>query len=154
MRIMPVLKGVIAVWLARFIFNAMGFGNEAVYAAYTAAFCSMMGHMFPIYFRFKGGKGVATGLGAVFTINPLIFGILFPIGLAVAGFSGFVSLGSLTGAVLFPIFVAIMSVKNTGSVDVLELILALVLALLVIYNHRENIKRLLSGTENKFYKKK
>ena len=126
---------------------------QAGYIAYLTGYCAVLGHMFPIYFRFKGGKGVATSLGAVLAINPIVFGILFPVGLAIAGFSGFVSLASLTGAAAFPFMVLIYS-AYTGSVDIIELALALGMALLIIYNHRENIKRLRAGTENKFYKKK
>lgn len=149
-----ILKGIAAVLAGRFLCARFGILEpQADYIAYLTGYCAVLGHMFPIYFRFKGGKGVATSLGAVLAINPIVFGILFPVGLAIAGFSGFVSLASLTGAAAFPFMVLIYS-AYTGSVDIIELALALGMALLIIYNHRENIKRLRAGTENKFYKKK
>lgn len=148
-----ILKGLLAVVFGRFLFSSFGMAGQVVYGAYLAGYCAIIGHMYPLYFHFKGGKGVATGLGAVMAINPVVFGILFPIGLAIAGFSGFVSLASLSGAVLFPILVCVIRYIS-GGVDFIELLLALGLAALIIYNHRTNITRLLSGTENKFYKKK
>lgn len=148
-----ILKGAASVLLARWSFFHFGFGQYEIYAAYAAGFLAVIGHMFPVYFHFKGGKGVATGLGAVLLINPPVFGIIFPIGLVIAGVSGFVSLASLSGAVLYPILVAAFMLWR-GNFDLTELILAALLAGLIIYNHRSNIARLKNGTENKFYKKK
>lgn len=148
-----VLKGFLAVLLAKCLIAWTGSSFSAVYAAYIAGYGAVLGHMFPLYFHFKGGKGVATALGAVFAIAPTIFGLLFPVGLVIAGVSGFVSLASLTGATMFP-FVVWFYLYRTGRFDAVELLFAFGMAALIIYNHRENIKRLLSGTENKFYKKK
>lgn len=148
-----ILKGAASVLLARWFFVHFGFAEFEVYAAYLAGFLAVIGHMFPAYFHFKGGKGVATGLGTVLMINPPVFGIIFPIGLVIAGVSGFVSLASLSGAALYPVLVAVFMLLR-GSFDFIELLLAVLLAGLIIYNHRSNIIRLKNGTENKFYKKK
>ncbi|MFV0497265.1 MAG: glycerol-3-phosphate 1-O-acyltransferase PlsY [Candidatus Fimivivens sp.] len=149
-----ILKGVFAVMLGRLLFSLSGAQEQQIYGAYLAGYVAILGHMYPLYFRFKGGKGVATGLGAVCAINPPVFGVVFIIGVIVAGVSGFVSLASLLGAILFPLLLAGSMLLIDGAVAPMELLLACGLALLVIYNHRENVKRLFSGTENKFYKKK
>lgn len=149
-----ILKGVLAVIAGRFLFSSFGAAEYQTYGAYLAGYATILGHMFPAYFHFKGGKGVATGLGAVFAINPVVFAVLFPVGLLIAAISGFVSLGSLSGAVLFPLLVAGNMLIKRGAIDINEVLLACGIALLIIYNHRTNIKRLISGTENKFYKKK
>ncbi|WMJ82835.1 glycerol-3-phosphate 1-O-acyltransferase PlsY [Oscillospiraceae bacterium LTW-04] len=149
-----ILKGVFAVMLGRLLFSLFGATAQQTYGAYLSGYVAILGHMYPLYFRFKGGKGVATGLGAVCAINPPVFGVVFTAGIIIAGVSGFVSLASLSGAVLFPLLLAGSMLLKDGTVAPMELLLACGIALLVIYNHRENIKRLLSGTENKFYKKK
>ncbi len=149
-----ILKGVFAVVLGRLFFSLLGVTAQQTYGAYLAGYAAIFGHMYPLYFRFKGGKGVATGLGAVCAINPAVFGVVFPVGILIAAVSGFVSLASLSGAVLFPLLLAGSMLLTNGTIAPLELLLACGIALLVIYNHRENIKRLLNGTENKFYKKK
>lgn len=149
-----ILKGVFAVLLGRLFFSLLGVGEQQIYGAYLAGYAAILGHMYPLYFRFKGGKGVATGLGTVCAINPVIFAIVFAVGMVIAGISGFVSLASLSGAVLFPLLLAVSMVLTNGSVAPAQFLLACGIALLIIYNHRSNIKRLLNGTENKFYKKK
>ncbi len=149
-----ILKGVFAVVLGRLFFTWFGVQAQQIYGAYLAGYAAIIGHMFPLYFRFKGGKGVATGLGAVCAVNPPVFGVVFTVGILIAAVSGYVSLASLTGAVLFPVLLAVSMLLTNGGVSPLELLLACGIALLVIYNHRQNIKRLLNGTENKFYKKK
>ena len=149
-----ILKGVFAVLLGRLFFSLLGVQAQQTYGAYLAGYIAIIGHMFPLYFRFRGGKGVATGLGAVCAINPPVFGVVFTVGILIAAISGYVSLASLSGAVLFPVLLAVSMLLNKGVVSLLELLLACGIALLVIYNHRQNIKRLLNGTENKFYKKK
>lgn len=149
-----ILKGVFAVLLGRLFFSFLGAAAQQTYGAYLAGYTAILGHMYPLYFRFKGGKGVATGLGAVCAINPPIFGVVFTVGIIIAAVSGFVSLASLSGAVLFPLLLAGSMLLTSGTVAPMELLLACGIALLIICNHRENILRLLNGTENKFYKKK
>lgn len=146
-----ILKGTVSVLLTRLLFNLADMDAYIGCAVYIAGIVVILGHMFPLYFRFKGGKGVATGLGAVAAISPLALGTVFVIGISLALVSGFVSLGSLAGASLF---IPIQYFYNGGSFPTEELIPAAILVLLIIYNHRANIRRLLTGTENKFYKKK
>ena len=145
-----ILKGTVSVLLARLLFGLAGMEQQIDGAVFVAGIIAVLGHMYPIYFHFKGGKGVATALGAVVAIDPAVFGIVFTVGIVFAGFSGFVSLGSLVGASLF---IPVYWFYN-GGMATSELIPAAILVALIIYNHRTNIKRLLTGTENKFYKKK
>ncbi len=108
---------------------------------------AFLGHVFPIYLHFKGGKGVATGLGVVLALSPVTTFILIVLFSLVVYFTRYVSLGSLCAAVALPILMALLGPPSRSCVT-----LSLVIAFLVIYNHRENIHRLLSGQEAKFGK--
>lgn len=150
-----VLKGTAAVWLTRVLLTVGGAENLVPHLVYLAAVVVILGHMYPIFFRFQGGKGVATGIGAAAAIHPLLFLGLCGIGFPLVFLTGYVSLASLIGASAFPILVwAEQLLFGGGKLDTTELLLAVVLALLIIYNHRTNISRLLSHTENKVKFKK
>lgn len=146
-----VLKGTLSVLIARWL--APVFGLEAVHAAPAAAIAAMLGHMYPVYFRFQGGKGVATAFGAVAALHPLILLVLIAVGLPLILITGYVSLGSMTGAALYP-FILLGTMLYRGRIDELSLLLAILLVGIILGNHRENLRRLREGTENKFYKKK
>ena len=109
--------------------------------------------MYPVYFRFQGGKGVATAFGAVAALHPLILLVLIAVGLPLILITGYVSLGSMTGAALYP-FILLGTMLYRGRIDELSLLLAILLVGIILGNHRENLRRLREGTENKFYKKK
>ena len=83
-----VLKGTLSVLIARWL--APVFGLEAVHAASAAAIAAMLGHMYPVYFRFQGGKGVATAFGAVAALHPLILLVLIAVGLPLILITGYV----------------------------------------------------------------
>ena len=121
---------------------------------------AILGHMFSVFLRFKGGKGVATSAGVMLGLWPYFTG---PGLVAIFGFvvlfmvTRYVSVGSMGGAVLFP--VAYVVIGRARGWDVFGsqlplLIFGVVVALLIIYKHRTNIARLMAGTENKFVKKK
>ena len=137
-------KGAIAVLIGRLIFHILGIDN--VDGGYAAGFFALIGHLFPLYFGFKGGKGVLTSSGVVFVIHPLIFFVLACIVIPTMFITKIVSLGSLLAAVLFPIATFLFTGFNFD----LDLLFSLLISGVVIYMHRANIKRLLSGTENKF----
>lgn len=145
-------KGLIAVLLARLVLNYW-LGIVEFDAGYIGGLSALIGHIFPIYFGFKGGKGVLTSLGIILVINPLAFFILAVIFVPLVFITRIVSLGSILGALSFPIITYILLVlqhKNPW----IDTIMAAVFALIVVFMHRENIKRLLSGTENRFQSKK
>jgi glycerol-3-phosphate acyltransferase PlsY len=112
---------------------------------------AVLGHMYSPYVRFKGGKGVATAAGMFLALAPLAILISIPIWAATLWISGFVSVASLTVAVLFPLWVWITAHPPGQTYTVWA---SVVLALLIIYAHRANIRRLREGTESRFRTRK
>ena len=139
------IKGLIAVFIARGI--AIFTGIDEVSAAYIAVVSVVSGHNWPVSLGFKGGKGVATSLGAMIGMNPVIALSCFGVFLIIVAITKYVSLGAIVGISCSPIMMLIGK-NNKG------LIATLFLTISVIYTHRENIKRLLNGTERKLGEKK
>jgi glycerol-3-phosphate acyltransferase PlsY len=109
--------------------------------------CSaILGHNFPLYLRFKGGKGVATSAGVLLGIAPAALLIGLAVFALVFGISRFVSLGSITAAIVIPVVGILLYWKQTG--PLIPAVLA-VLGALVIWRHKANIVRLRNGTENR-----
>ena len=114
----------------------------------------VLGHMFSCYLKFTGGKGIACAVGGLAAIVPLPALGAFLIWLAVFKLSGYVSLGSITGAVMLPVLVWLLGVLKISSVQSPGMMIFFtLLALVAVWTHRSNIKRLLNGTENSFRKK-
>ena len=113
----------------------------------------VLGHTFPVFFGFKGGKGVATSLGVVLISNWQIGLICLVFALVLMVLTKMVSLGSCGAAVLYPVLTLFINqhytVLTEGKSGKAYLIYSIILAVIVLYNHRSNIKRLLNGTENK-----
>lgn len=145
------LKGVAAVLISRLIFAAMGV--TLFDGAYVGGLFAILGHLYPVYFGFRGGKGILTSIGIIAVINPFVFLGLLIIGLPLIFLTKIVSVGSLAGAVCYP-FLTLLVDFWQGGVSWLDFSFSLVIALLVIWMHRSNIKRLLNGTENRFGSKK
>jgi glycerol-3-phosphate acyltransferase PlsY len=130
-------KGAIAVIGARSMLNA----DSADWLIAAAAIAVMVGHIFPLWLRFRGGKGVATGAGVFLALAPiavLVAGVVF---VTVVGLSKYVSLGSIAGALTIPVY-SWIAVNPTP-----VLAAAVVGALLIVLAHRGNIARILRGTE-------
>lgn len=130
-------------WLGAFL--GMKMGGEAL-AAYCAL-AAVIGHCYPVFLGFRGGKGVATAGGAVLFLMPDVLGLLALVFLAVIFISRYVSLGSITAAFALPIIAFILDKPR------IFILLSVLLAVLVIYKHQENIKRLLTGQEPKIGEK-
>lgn len=141
------LKGVVAVLAGRLIFAA--FGVSLFDGAYVAGLFALLGHLYPVYFGFRGGKGILTSIGIIAVINPIVFAGLLVLGLPLIFITRIVSVGSIAGAVSFP-FLTLLVDYFTGGISWLDFFFSMVIALLVIWMHRANIKRLLNGTENRF----
>ena len=110
----------------------------------------VVGHTFPIFFEFKGGKGIATSLGVLLMINWKIGLICLVFALVIMAVSKMVSMGSVGAAILFPVLTIFIDTNFIVDANGIKyFIFSLLLALLVIFNHRENIKRIATGTENK-----
>lgn len=146
-----VLKGVFAVLLAMLAGKIWTDSNIEITTnlTYLAGFFAILGHTFPIFFEFRGGKGVATALGVLITLNWKIGLICLIFALIIITFTKMVSVGSLLAAILYPILTIFM-----GEVSFIPVLISILIALLVIFNHRENIKRIKNGTENKISFKK
>lgn len=110
---------------------------------------AVLGHMFSPYVRFRGGKGVATAAGMFLALAPLSIAISIPIWAATLWLSGYVSVASLTVAVLFPLWVRMAAPGQPYTFWA-----SVVLALMIVYSHRANIRRLTNGTENRFRTRK
>ncbi|MGA1846919.1 glycerol-3-phosphate 1-O-acyltransferase PlsY [Deferribacter abyssi] len=134
------LKGFFPVYLAK------NFFGDSIYL-YLVAFAAIIGHIFTVFLNFKGGKGVATGVGVFIALTPLnvLYAFLVFV-ITVASFK-MVSLGSIVSAIILTILVWI----NEQSIYLK--VFTLILALFIIFKHRENIKRILSGTEKKIGEK-
>ena len=121
------------------------------YAGITAAIGCILGHNFPVWLRFKGGKGVATSLGVIFGMMPLAALIVFAIWGVVFKVSRYVSLASLVAAVALPL--TVIGLMFAGQIrGWAYFYFACAAAILVVRRHRENIRRLVAGTENRFGK--
>lgn len=117
-------------------------------------FAVVLGHMFTCFLNFKGGKGIATAVGGVAAVAPIPALAAFVIWLAVFKISGYVSLGSIVAAVALPVLVWLTGLLKIAAPQPWSVIAFFVLlALVAVWTHRSNIKRLLAGTENSFKKK-
>ena len=144
-----VLKGVIAVLMA-VVISAILKNVDKALLVQIAGISVVIGHTFPIFFEFKGGKGVATSLGVLLTINWKIGLICLVFALVIMAVTRTVSMGSLGAAILCPILTVFLTTNFIiPSKGIKYLVFSLILAAMVILNHRENIKRIIAGTENK-----
>lgn len=146
-----ILKGIFAILIA------MGIGKIATdvkpeILVQVAGIFAIIGHTYPVYFGFKGGKGVATSLGILLMINWQIGLICLVFALVLMILSRMVSLGSIIAAVLFPILT--IFITENYIVDGNYIIFGIIMAVIVIFNHRSNLKRIYNGEENKLGAKK
>jgi glycerol-3-phosphate acyltransferase PlsY len=117
-------------------------------------FAAVIGHIFPIFANFKGGKGVATLVGAVTAIYPQIIFLCFAVWVLVFLASHYVSLASMTAGCSFPLFVVIYSSSEwsrIGDISFAFILFSFAIAILLLWSHRKNIERLKAGTESKIY---
>ena len=138
--ILDALKGAIAVIIAQLMLK----GDDTTWLPAAAAIAVIVGHVFPVWLKFRGGKGVATGVGVFLMLAPLAVlfaGVIF---VAVVALTKYVSLGSILAAATIPLFVWLFVLE----VDLKPVLVASITgALLIMFAHRGNIARLLSGTE-------
>ena len=147
-----ILKGVVSIVIAIIVGNiAKNLDRELLLQ--IAGLAVVLGHTFPVFFGFKGGKGVATSLGVLLMSNWQIGLICLVFAVVLMALTRMVSLGSCAAAVLFPVLTLFINqhytVLTDGKSGRVYFIYSVILAIIVLYNHRSNIKRILSGTENK-----
>jgi len=136
------LKGALPVLFFLIFLGTENWQKQTIVA--LAGFFAFLGHLFPVYLKFKGGKGVATATGVFLVLSPLavLFGILIFLG--VLWRWRYVSLASLSASASLPVLIGLFSDKKV------YILLAVAIAFLIFYRHKENIHRLLTGTEHKF----
>lgn len=148
--LIDVLKGWVAAMLPAF-FNLAG-ENTALLTNYQilAGLAAIIGHIFPVFANFKGGKGVATITGVLFAIHPLLTVSCLGVFICVFLITGYVSVSSICAGIAFPVFLFIFFDTPSAFFKVFSLIVALAM----IITHRKNISRLLKGEESKLFKKR
>ena len=150
--ILDIGKGLAATLLISRIFVGQPFLNP-VSLMILAGIAVILGHVFPVFVGFKGGKGVATGLGVLISLAPVETVIALLLFLIIVGITRYVSLGSLSSATFILLALVFEKYYLHKPVSLELLATVLVLTIFIFYTHRSNIKRLLNGTENKFGKK-
>ena len=150
-------KGVMAVAAARTIAYGLEAGlspdNDTHYIGYIAGLFAVIGHIFPAYFQFRGGKGVLVGVASFLMVDPKVFAALLAIFIVIVALSHYVSVGSIISAAYCPLATLLMSWIVDGDSfgrSLLYMVLSIPMAAIVIWMHRTNIQRLREGSENKF----
>ena len=131
----------------------IGYALIGQLGAYIAGLFCILGHIFPIFYRFKGGKGVVTTAVAILMCNPIVFVVLFLLFVIIVLFTKYISLGSVVCVMLYPLLLDSISRIFTGS-PTPYVVFAMITAVVVVVKHWGNIKRLAAGKESKFSFKK
>ena len=148
--LLDALKGYFPVLLVKWYGPAFGLDDEAVAVVAMAAF---VGHLWPVFFRFKGGKGVATAAGILFAVEPVLGAAVMGTWLLVAFVTRYSSLAALMASVLSPGYY-LFGNEVLWQTSAAELLSVMVMSLLLLWRHKENIGRLLHGQESKIGAKK
>jgi glycerol-3-phosphate acyltransferase PlsY len=141
------LKGYLAVLFALLLAHRLP-ELDASLAAAIAALATIIGHVFPVWLHFRGGKGVATAVGAFLAMAPRAVLVVLAIFLVIVLIFRYVSLGSVVASAAFPILAFFI---YRGSSSVVDLAVMLTASLLIIFKHKSNIQRLINGTENRLH---
>ncbi len=159
------LKTAIAIFMGGILFGfgyigafSMGYNGPLMLmgiGTYTAGLAAVLGHIFPVYYGFRGGKGVLVSATMALILSPVIFAIMFAIFALLVGTSKYVSLGSVTAAITYPLLVygyfGMMSLTTPPTI----LLVAILIAVIIVFAHKENLKRISERTERKLsFKKK
>jgi glycerol-3-phosphate acyltransferase PlsY len=144
--LLDVLKGASAVWMGALLATALAIPAPQRDIEGLAALCAVLGHMFPVWLGFQGGKGVATGFGVFLVAAPVAALAAIAVFAVVLALSRYVSLASILGSASFPVFAWFLD-PNSRSVFFFCVMVGV--ASLVIVKHRQNIRRLLAGTESR-----
>ncbi|RFS17392.1 glycerol-3-phosphate 1-O-acyltransferase [Emticicia sp. C21] len=147
--IIDFLKGFLAVLSAQFLFP-----DTEKYLPLIMGLAAVIGHLYPVFAQFRGGKGVATALGVIAATFPMTVIICMVVFFILVFATRYVSLGSMIGALAFPVQIALNVWNVNPNHDPYYIAFASALFLILVFTHRHNIQRLMKGTENKFGAKK
>ena len=148
--LLDALKGAAAVLLAHWLLQDSAFDFREWWIA-AAAVAVIVGHMFPVWLRFRGGKGVATGVGVFLVIAPIAVALAAVVFLSLVWRTRYVSLGSMAAAVTIPFFVLLQDALIRPVAFLTPMMAAAAAgSILIIFAHRANLRRLIEGTESKF----
>lgn len=142
-----VLKGVVPALIAILVGNIMGEGVDKALLVQISSVAVVIGHTFPIFFQFKGGKGVATSLGIALVTNWKLGLICLVFALIIMALTRMVSLGSISASVLYPVLT--LFIHDNYIVQGQYFVFGIIMAAIIVFNHRSNLKRILAGNENK-----
>lgn len=148
-------KGVIAVLLSKLVFSLLLTGilpEELYFVGYLAGFFAVLGHIFPLYFGFKGGKGILIAATTLLVTDPIVFCIVIPMFAILVAATKYVSLSSIITAAAYPIVTFTVEYLRDIPFRTVCIDTGIVIGIsfFLIFMHRPNIKRLLAGTESKF----
>ena len=149
------LKGFFACYIGKTVFELLsklepeGYG---IIGAYLCGLACMLGHVFPVFFKFKGGKGVATSVGIFAVCSPVAIALGLAVFAVITLTTKYVSLASLSATVV--VVVASVIFRLTDGYLIWQIVLAVAMGIIVFLKHKDNVKRLLNGTENKVGGKK
>ena len=150
--ILDILKGVVTIWLSIFygfmLYKIWNINIDYAILVQVSGILVIVGHTYTIYFGFKGGKGVATALGILLVTNWHIGIISLVFALVLIIVSRMVSVGAICAAILFPVL-TLFSYESSFIEPGNYMVFSIIIAIIVCFNHRENIKRIMNGTENK-----
>jgi len=161
-----ILKTALAIFIGGVLFGfgyvggfSMGYSSQHMMfmgvGTYTAGLAAVLGHIFPVYYGFRGGKGVLVSATMALILSPILFAIMFAIFVLIVASSKYVSLGSVTSAILYPIlvhgFFGMIGMTTPPTI----LLIAIMIAVIITFAHKENLKRIGNRTERKLsFKKK
>ncbi len=149
--IVDLIKGVVAVLLCKYV--ALHFDVEILsnplFICYLAGIVVILGHVFPLYYGFRGGKGVLLTATTLLAIDPFTCALALSVFVIVVSLSKYVSLASILAGIAYPIITFITQTMRDYDKVWMNVVFTSLIALLIVVKHRSNIKRLLSGTENK-----
>ena len=158
--IFDLIKGVAAVVAARLIVtNLVGvtfFGGDKIFIGYIAGLFTIIGHMFPVFYGFHGGKGVLLAATTLIAMDPLTCIVSLTVFAVLVAVTKYVSVGSICAAITYPIFTLIYQSIRADAYPghIQNFLVAAVIGGMIVYMHKPNIERLRAGTENKFGQKK
>ena len=135
------LKAILAALVGYFMIGMLG--------AYIAGFFCILGHMFPVFFKFRGGKGVVTAAASMLMCNPIVFLLLLILFILIVFIWRYISLASVMCVLLYPVVLSFVDTLLIGGSGI-YMIFVVLTTVLVVLKHKDNIKRLMEGKENKF----